>query len=81
MADGQRNLAELGRTVDRHDQDIREIREKYVLEKLFVTLVERVKALESEATSIRRGNRVAILGGIGAIVTAVIVQLVTKGSH
>jgi hypothetical protein len=68
------------RDVDRHEQDIREIREKYVLRELFITLVERVKDLEDEATSIRRGNRVAILGGIGAIVTAVILQFITKGS-
>lgn len=68
------------RDVDRHETELREIREKYVLKELFITLVERVKNLEEEATSIRRGNRVAILGGIGAIVTAVILQFITKGS-
>lgn len=73
------------RDVDRHDNEIREIRRDYILEKLALTMInaltDRVKDLEEEATSIRRGNRVALLGGIGAIVTAIILQFITKGGH
>lgn len=72
------------RDVDRHETELREIRERYYLKEtalaVITSLTERVRDLEEEATSIRRGNRVAILGGIGAIATAVILQFVQKGS-
>lgn len=68
------------RDVDRLEVEVREVREKYVLKELFVALVERVRDLEEEATSIRRNNRVAILAGIGAVVTGIVLQFITKGS-
>lgn len=83
------------RDVDRLDQEHREFRRDYILKDLALTLItalaDRVKDLEDEAkshrtgheeesTSIRRGNRVAIIAGIGTIVTAVVLQFITKGS-
>lgn len=72
------------RDVDRHETELREVREKYVLKELYLAAVtslhERVKALEDEATSIRRGNRVAMLGAVGAVAAAVVLQFFQRGS-
>lgn len=71
--------------MDRHDDELRDIRRDYILKDLALALIgaltERVKDLEDELTSIRRGNRVAILGGISAVVTAVALQFLQKGGH
>lgn len=81
MAD-ERSCAR-ARDVDRHDQELRDLREKYVLKELALTMIgaltDRVRDLEEELTSIRRGNRVAILGGVGAVVTAIVLQFIQKG--
>lgn len=84
-----------GRDVDRHETELREIRRDYILKDLALAMItaltERVKDLEEEAsahrrahdeesTSIRRGNRVALLGGVGAIATAIVLQFIQKGS-
>jgi len=72
------------RDVDRHETELREIRERYYLREVALekigALAERLRVVEDELTSIRRGNRVALLGGLGAVVTAVILQFITKGS-
>jgi hypothetical protein len=82
------------RDVDRHETELREIRERYYLKEtalaVITALTERVRDLENEAaahrraheeesTSIRRGNRVAILAAVGTLVTGVALQFVTKG--
>jgi len=73
------------RDIERHDQDLREIKKDYFLKELALTMIgaltERVKDLEEELTSIRRGNRVAIIGGISAVATAVVLQFLKGGGH
>lgn len=73
------------RDVDRHETEIRDVREKYYLKEVALAtigaLVERVRVVEDELTSIRRGNRVAILGGVAAVVTAVVLQFIQRGGH
>lgn len=73
------------RDVDRHETELREIRRDYILRELALALVtaltERVKDLEDELTAIRRGNRVAIIGAISAIGTAIVLQFLQKGGH
>lgn len=73
------------RDVDRHETELREVRRDYILRELALALVtaltERVKDLEDELTAIRRGNRVAIIGAISAIGTAVVLQFLQKGGH
>lgn len=73
------------RDVDRLEAEVREIKKDYFLKELALTMIgaltERVHDLEEELTSIRRGNRVAIIGGISAVVTAVVLQFLKGGGH
>lgn len=73
------------RDVDRHETELREIRQNFILKELALTMIAaltaRVADLEDELKSIRRGNRVAILGATTAIGTAVVLQFFQKGGH
>lgn len=62
----------LGRDIDRHETDIRDIREKYVLREVFQAAVERIARLEQADTSERSGNRMWLLGLVQTVVGVVL---------
>ena len=74
MAD-ERSLPELGRTLDRHDTEIREIRRDYVPREVLQAAVDRITRLEQAATSEKSGNRMWLLG-LGQTVIGVVLGIV-----
>ena len=79
MTDG-RSLDDLGRAVDRHDVDLREIRERYVTEKVFLALEKRVERMEQSASTTWLSNRNALLAFASVIIGIVVsAYIATKG--
>lgn len=78
-----RSPDELGRLVDRHDVDLREIRRDYITKELVLTMIggltDRVLRLEQDKAS--RRNLLLGMGGtlFGVAASALITWLITKG--
>lgn len=62
----------LGRDIDRHETDIREIRRDYVPREVHQAAVDRIMRLEQADTSERTGNRTWLLGLAQTIVGVVL---------
>jgi hypothetical protein len=80
----ERSLPELGRLVDRHDVELREVRRDYITRELFLAtiggIVERVLRLEKDKDS-RRNALLAVAGtSAGVVLSVVLTYLITRGS-
>lgn len=68
----ERSLSGLGRDIDRHETDIREIRREYVPREVHQAALDRITRLEQADTSERTGNRTWLLGLAQTIVGVVL---------
>lgn len=78
MAD-EPNLSEVTRTTDRHENELREIREDYVRKDVYQTVLERIAALERRNTNTWLSNRNALLAVLSVIVGLIWSAYIAKG--
>lgn len=93
MSDGPRSLDEIGRSVDRHDKELGEvrgeIREQYVRKDVYIAERDadraRIKRLEDDDSNKATGNRTWLLGLLQTVLAVLLgaaaAYLTARGGH